>query len=298
MLRFFALPVAAALVAPSAIAADAPVNLFPTLKPGTQVRFQTEGSRTETTELPGATADTTQKLVSSSKFTGTVVLNVAETTGDDRVFTLTIESLKGELTMPDGTNAWDSAAAADDRDPNNPAYRAFRPLVGLISTFTIAPDGTVTVTGGEALNIPREPWMQHAAFLSSNENVRSRWTRILLPKETPGPVKVGESWSDVDEQITPLGKYSTTTQRSLKSAGEGVAEIDLTGTVAIGPSEAVAEPTMKVASSKITGNVRFDTTAGMASEGSSTQTVMLDGSAGGLPIKRTVEWSFSAKRAK
>lgn len=268
----------------------ASVDLTTKFVSGQKIKFKTEGSRSENSEIPGKT------VASSSKYSGVVELNVTEVNDEGTTLTLTIESIKGELVMPEGTFVWDSGAPADDKDANNPAYRAYRPVVGFVSTFLIGKNGEMKVSGAETLNTPQEPWLQHVQVITMNEQARARWSRILMPKEAGGATKVGESWTDVDEQPSPVGKFSLTTERTLSAVKDGVAEIAYKGGFTLAGATPEEKPAMEIPASSITGEVMFDTAKGLPIKGKTSQMLALDGNPTGLPIKRKTEWSFSAER--
>ena len=48
-----------------------------------------------------------------------------------------------EVKVGTAEHAWDSAAAADDHDQNNLAFRAYKPIVGAVTQVTLGADGSI-----------------------------------------------------------------------------------------------------------------------------------------------------------
>ena len=201
---------------------------------------------------------------------------------------LVIESIKADVKMPEWTEAYDSTKPEDDKDRDNRALQAFKPLVGLIMTLTTDKDGNIaTVTGNETFQ-GTGSMAGYIQQLTGTDNIRIYWNMALHAKKGGGTLNVGDTWTN-EEAINAKqmgAKFEMLTTNTLRAVTGGVASVDSTGSMRLVPFDAARKPPFDLTDAKLLATSTWDATDGFAKTLEFERSFRLDGSAQGFPLSR------------
>lgn len=231
--------------------------------------------------------------------TATFELRVVEA-GDQGV-SLELELKKVVATgdLPGGKFSWDSSAPPQEGDAKNPIAAAFRPIVGAVVKIKMGSDGSVTSVepDSRAGAVGGGPLAVHAQGLVGADGVRLRWASVLWIKDGREPATVGQSWPNTDETLfRGVGKFRYITTNALKSVKEGMASIEIAGTIELAGLEAGSAPAGAIKDQSLKGSCVWDTKTGQVKSHAWEQKQSLDINARGFAVTRTTDLVVTTTR--
>lgn len=261
------------------------------------------GTKPKTAEPKGmGTIKATQKMTQSLGLRFKVVNVDAQKTA---TVELIYDSLKVAIDGPDGKVDFDSSkkpaapaakSPAGSADPDRTSNLAR--VVGSTLTLTIDKDGNITkVSGGEGL-VPSSP-DDPAGSLVSSAGVKELWGPIFTMRKSTGSASVGEKWKTSDTMdMSPIGRFSITTESVLKSLSGGMANVEFKGVIAPAVESSAGLMGFQVKNSKHEGSYRWDTLRGMLSTLEMTQVVEIEGGGQGFMLNSKSTTKTSVKRVE
>lgn len=228
------------------------------------------------------------------------VLKVVDSGDGGASMDLTIESVKADVTMPEWTAAYDSALPEDDKDRENNALMAFKPLVGLKMTLTTDAQGNITSVSGNQDSQGRGALAPTVQQLTGTDNVRILWNTILHAKKGGGTFKVGDTWTNEESFVAkPLGAtFETIATNTLRGVANGVASLDTAGEMRLVPLDPAVPSRFDLKNAKLTATSGWSATDGFCESMDLSRTFKLEGSVQGIPLVRRSDIRTTVTRAK
>lgn len=270
------------------------ITLKPAFKKGDTHKFTWHVERSSTFDAMQKTG--TDKSVIDAGIT----LQVAESTDAGHSLEVTIDSIKIDHQAGEIKLAWDSTQPEDDKDRDNEAFLAFKPLVGMKLTLNTDKNGVITSVSGEPA-VPQGRRLVEVArqFFITPEYLMFRWNTVLNARRDGGEIKSGESWSQTDTFVAPqVGKFDHILTHSLKSVTDGAAVIDTVGTMKISPAKEGAPMAFELKDTNILATSQWPLADGMSRTLEMQRSFTLDGSAQGMPVKRKVDEKLTVTRVQ
>lgn len=250
--------VAMALAVSGAASGQDTVDLRPKFEAGQQTRFEFVTDGTRLMKAPGVT-DAARAQKSRQAFT--TLLKVTEATPESAKADLVFEKILMEVDLGRQQGKFDSSAPSPG-DASDPLASVLRPWVGKTMTVHFGPDGQVNQVSGALDATPGSPMGQAASALIGGKQVQSRMNRVLSLKRAPSTAKVGESWTNEDIiELGMAGSMTLTSTNTLASVSDGIARINMEGTLKLNQGAAGAE----LKKGTYTGHALWDVKAGMLS---------------------------------
>jgi len=174
----------------------------------------------------------------------------------------------------------------------------FGSIVGSVLTLTIDKDGNITkVSGGEGL-VPTTPG-DPARSLVTLGGVKELWGPIFTMRKATGTATVGEKWKTSDTtDMSPIGRFTITTESVLKSLSEALANVEFKGTIAPSVESAGGLMSFQVKDSTHEGSYRWDTRRGMLSTLDMKQVVEIEGGSQGFKLNSKSTTKTSVTRVE
>lgn len=233
----------------------------------------------------------TQRLQGqTSADTEAVVLLKVTEVGDSGVkMDMVLESIKTTMKNLDGTHEFDSARAEDDKDKDNPAMQAFKPIVGGVLKLTADKDGLITAVQTPEMAIPMGSARPYVEEWIGGDRVKARWNAILHARRGSGSAKVGETWSSDDSSVARQigGRFETIVSHTLKTVEGDAARVESTGSMRLVPLTENAKLQMEVKGSEISGASDWSLKDGLARKFTQNQKYTLQGNMQGMSIVRS-----------
>lgn len=270
------------------------ITLKPAFKKGDTHKFTWHVERSSTFDAMQQTG--TDKSVIDAGIT----LQVAESTDAGHSLEVTIDSIKIDHQAGEIKLAWDSTQPEDDKDRDNEAFLAFKPLIGMKLTLNTDKNGVITSVSGEPA-VPQGRRLVEVArqFFITPEYLMFRWNTVLNARRDGGEIKSGESWSQTDTFVAPqVGKFDHILTHSLKSVTDGAAVIDTVGTMKISPAKEGAPMAFELKDTNILATSQWPLADGMSRTLEMQRSFTLDGSAQGMPVKRKVDEKLTVTRVQ
>lgn len=277
---------------------DEPVSLKPNYTPGYEARIVMETTRSFTQRLgmPLQDGKVPENTTSGEQKVG-FLMKVVRSDDSGAVVTFRIDDIDFVAKSSRGEFAWKSTDPRKANDNANQALTTMRPALGATITFTFDKDGNILSSDNGGVNMPTGGFVDFIRLVVGNQETRARWSPILSPRKGDFMAAPGQSWTITESMNNPpLGKFTQTTELTLKSADEKSARIDVAGNFALGATDDGGAPTFNVESSSITGHIEWDRTVGLFSSAELHQTVELKGAAQGLPISFKTDTKIKFRR--
>lgn len=275
-------------------AASGAVSLKPKLVKGETHKFKWHAERTMSFDAMQQTG------VDKSVVDADVSLTVADVNEAGYALDIVVDSIKIENESRDSKLAWDSSKPEDDKDRDNEAYQAFKPLVGMKLTLNADKNGVITGVSGEPAT-PQGRRLQELArqLFITPEYLKFRWNMILNARRDGADSKVGDSWSHTDTFVAPqVGKFDHMVTSTLKSVNDGVASVDAVGEMKLSPAKEGAPMAFELKDTSILATSTWDVSDGLSRSFEMQRAFTLDGTAQGMPVKRKVEEKLTVTRSK
>lgn len=278
----------------AAAASSSALTLKPAFKKGDTHKFKWKIDRTATFDAMQQTG-TDKSLIDAD-----VTVQVAEATESGYALDVTVDAIKIENEAREAKASWDSTKPEDDKDRENEAFMAFKPLIGMKLTLNTDKNGVITGVSGEP-SVPQGRRLVDIAkhFFITPEYLMFRWNTILNARRDGAEIKSGESWSQTDTFLAPqIGKFEHVLTHTLKSVTDGVATIDTVGEMKIAPAKEGAPMAFELKDTSIFATSTWDTKDGLSRSIDMQRTFTLDGSAQGMPVKRKIEEKLTVTRVQ
>jgi hypothetical protein len=270
------------------------ITLKPAFKKGDTHKFTWHIERSSTFDAMQQTGTDTSIIDAG------ITLQVAESTEAGHALDVTIDSIKVDHQAAEIKLAWDSSQPEDDKDRDNEAFLAFKPLIGMKLTLNTDKNGVITSVSGEPATPQGRRLVDVARqFFITPEYLMFRWNTILNARRDGGEIKPGETWSQTDTFVAPqVGRFEHILTHSLKSVTDGTAVIDTIGQMNISPAKEGAPMAFELKDTNILATSQWSLADGMSRSLEMQRSFTLDGSAQGMPVKRKVDEKITITRVQ
>lgn len=283
---------------PAAAAGEA-IALKPAFKQGQVYKFVYHVERSDTNIIGGASPNAGATPSSTVTVDADMTVTVKAVSEGGYSLDLAVNAIKASAKLPSGESSFDSSKPEDDKDRDNPAFQAFKPLVGMVLTLVADSSGVITSVEGDPANPLGSLAPTAVQFFANTDYLKFRWNNALIAKRDGAPVKPGDSWSQTDVfMAAQVGRFEQTVKRTLKSVKDGIATIDSTGDIKIFPAKEGAPLAFALKDTSILATSTWDVKDGISRTLQMQRTFTLDGSAQGVPVTRKSEETFSINRAE
>lgn len=252
-----------ALLAWSAKAADAPVELKLKWPVGNRYDFSMTMNQTSQMQVPNQPGPVEQKMESTQEMTLTVV---KEREGGGREIEMEFKSQKIEMKM--GGNVMMKFDSKEKETTPNPATAAFSKMIGMKITYLTRTDGTMEKVEGLDQFAAGAPPQVQAMF--KNMMTEDFFKQFSFSQYLPTkPVKQGDSWPvKLSIALGPLGTFTVDSMTTLSGweqhDGKKCAVLDSTATLSSKPGDKKMPGGIEVTieGGKQSGKTWFDTELG------------------------------------
>jgi len=276
MSRWSVLHAVTAAVLIVAAPALAKVDLRPRNTEGTVVSFDltTRSTQTSTsTKIPGGSA--------TQQHSQSVRMRIKVTKVSEAGSTLEVNFERIRYDLEPGMGAppvqFDSEQP-ETSDADNPLAQGLRPVLNKPFIVSVAPNGEVTnVVVPAALDDLIKAGTAAGTFVNP-DMVKSSLAAIVALPGTPGDIAVGDTWTTVASE--PLHLRNTAVVSStmtLRSADDGVAEIDVTGAMRVEGPNGMKPVAVSVNESSSGGSITWSLTDGFVIRSVMDETAEIEG---------------------
>lgn len=276
-----------------ASAADS-INLHHAYKTGETAKFGFNVERVETTDVPGQTMEVKRTV----KHDGEFEMKVVDASAKGVTIGMTLTKLKSSVEDPNRTLKFDSAAAREETDAQNPLIVALRPIVGVTVTFKFDEKGAVVECASDAELVRQSQFTEFANQLVGEEWAKFRWGPVFYPKAERGDAKVGDSWRvDQSLNVPMLGRLSTNMHLAVESIKDRDAKLAGTGEYTLEPSKTDDKGVFRIERFEPSLNMEFRSGTGTR-RAEFREKFRMVGDAQGMVFGRASETTFTITRSE
>lgn len=259
------------------------VTIAPKFKKGDVHRFKYHVERKDAHKVTG-TEQASDVIVDSE-----LSLTVVDVSDGGASLEFKIESLKVDATTPDGKYAYQSGQPEDDKDRENLALQAFKPLEGMVLAIATDSAGLVTMISGEPA-IPQGRSLSGVAtqYFTNPDFLKFRWNCVLNARRDRAPTTVGQTWPHSDTFVAmQLGKFEIILNNTLKRVHDGTADIDAVGEMKLSPAKEGDKLAFELKDTSILATSAWSLADGIAKRFEMERQFTLQGNAQGFDVVRT-----------